>query len=43
MMNPIMNDRHWQERTDAWVKAQHEQRMKKEKQREMWKKLRKND
>ena len=25
-----MNDRHWQERTDAWVKAQHEQRIKKE-------------
>ena len=30
MMNPKMNDRHWQERTDAWVKAQHEQRIKKE-------------
>ena len=26
------NDKHWQERTDNWIKAQDEQRMKKEKQ-----------
>jgi urease accessory protein UreF len=43
MMNPIMNDQDWQERTDAWVQAQDEQRMKKEKQREMWEKLRKQE
>jgi|TARA_B110000914_G_C15496470_1_gene463531 hypothetical protein len=29
-----VNDALWQERTDAWVKTQHEQRIKKEKQRE---------
>lgn len=29
-----MNDEGWQERTDTWVKAQEEQRIKKEKQRE---------
>ena len=30
-----MNDKNWQERTDTWVKAQHEERRKKEKQRLM--------
>ena len=28
------NDKHWQERSDAWVKAQHAQRIKKEKERQ---------
>ena len=28
------NDKHWQERSDAWVKAQHDQRIKKEKEKQ---------
>ena len=33
-----MNDKNWQERTDTWIKAQDEQRIKKEQQRLMNKK-----
>ena len=28
------NDKHWQERSDAWVKAQDDQRIKKEKEKQ---------
>jgi|TARA_B100000809_G_scaffold244033_1_gene269599 hypothetical protein len=38
-----MNDKNWQERTDTWVKAQHEQRIKKEKQRNEKKKSSKKE